>query len=471
MKPLSLILCLASLSPWANAAETDLIRTVFTNQDELSGSLVEIDPTQLVLNSPLLDRPTSFFLDAIREIQLNPEPKSSSATHEATAWLTNGDQIHGNLISISPTLVELETTFSSRLQLNRLMISELKIAENLPFLYCGPSSLKGWTQNLENPPWSYATGQFKSNCPGSIARDFEFPSEGRIAFDISHQGPFAFKIHLFSPDLSSERPTAGYEFIFRQQTVTVRNSKTLKDLGYSRDAGALQEDGVSHLEIRYSQQSGKISLLVNQELVETWTEPEPDRSPLGHGLRLIATQDCTVQLSKLEIAKWDPETEPLPDADQAGANPALLADEDADAPPQTPPPATKSDRIELRNGDSLVGEILNIQDGHITLKTPFRDVTLPIEALRSVVLAPAALERCKREKGDVRISTPDGSSIIFQLASLKNQRLSGHSQNFGQASFDLSAIQRIEFNLYPRNRAELEERGDFSGTRSAAPTR
>ena len=43
-------------------------------------------------------------------------------------------------------------------------------------------------------------------------------------------------------------------------------------------------------------------------------------------------------------------------------------------------------RMELRNGDSISGEVTGIEDGRILVQTPFRDVRLPLESLRSLNL-------------------------------------------------------------------------------------
>ena len=98
---------------------------------------------------------------------------------------------------------------------------------------------------------------------------------------------------------------------------------------------------------------------------------------------------------------------------------------------------------------------MSIIDGVINVKTPFREVKLPIEAVRSVALKPVELERCKRENGDVRAWFPDGSSMVFRLDRLIGNKISGSSQNFGKAEFEISAFNRIEFNIYDQNLQEI----------------
>ena len=129
-----------------------------------------------------------------------------------------------------------------------------------------------------------------------------------------------------------------------------------------------------------------------------------------------------------------------------------MDDEPEPAAPEVKP---NTERMELRNGDTIAGEVISIIDGMITVKTPFREVKLPVETLRSVALKPVDLERCKRENGDVRAWFPDGSSLVFRLEAVTGDSLTGFSQNFGTASFKIAAFNRIEFNIYDPDLEEI----------------
>ena len=111
--------------------------------------------------------------------------------------------------------------------------------------------------------------------------------------------------------------------------------------------------------------------------------------------------------------------------------------------------------MELRNGDSIAGDVVSITDGMITVKTPFREVKLPLEVLRSVALKPVDRDESKRENGDVRGWFPDGSSVVFRLEGVSDETLTGYSQNFGTAPFKIAAFSRIEFNIYDPDLEDL----------------
>jgi hypothetical protein len=166
-----------------------------------------------------------------------------------------------------------------------------------------------------------------------------------------------------------------------------------------------------------------------------------------------------VKISRIEVGSWDGEVDQLPDPQALAGGPPIgipgAQDEDEENSEQLPKETPQTGRMELRNGDSITGEVVSITDGIITVKTPFREVKLPIEVLRSLALKPVALETCKLYNGDVRGWFPDGSSIVFRLDGTGEGTLTGFSQNFGTATFKTAAFSRIEFNLYDQDKQEL----------------
>jgi hypothetical protein len=112
--------------------------------------------------------------------------------------------------------------------------------------------------------------------------------------------------------------------------------------------------------------------------------------------------------------------------------------------------------IQLRNGDRVEGEILGIEGGVVKLKTPFNEFDLPVGRLSGFQLRTAEeaanpelrWEPIRRE-GDVRAWFSDGGRVTFQLVGMKDGKLVGRSQTFGEATFDPAVFTRLEFNIYP----------------------
>lgn len=442
---------LAATLTLASAADEVKSTVRFFNNDRLSGSMESLTTERLVWKSPILENPTPFFLKNILDLTLDAEQPVIEAKHEASVTLTNGDLIRGQLASVGDEIVELDTWFAGRMKFNRLMIADIRISERPDFIYRGPTGLEGWKQSGEKPAWTYQNSGFRSGSAGSIARDVNLPDECSVAFDATWRGAFGLRFVVFSDDLSSDRPTTGYEVLFQPRSVQVRSCKTQRFLGHSPNATSLQENEKARIEIRASLKSGKVCLFVDDELIDVWTDPEVARAEMGKGIHFIAVNASPVQISRIEVGNWDGEVDQVPDARERNGLPpiGMPGGEDSDeeiAP--APPEKLETGRMELRNGDNIAGEVVSIIDGMIRVKTPFREVKLPIETLRSLALKPVDLERCKRENGDVRGWFPDGSSVVFRLEAVNEGELTGTSQNFGTSRFKLAAFNRIEFNIY-----------------------
>lgn len=193
--------------------------------------------------------------------------------------------------------------------------------------------------------------------------------------------------------------------------------------------------------------SGKVCLLVNDRMIESWIDPDVAKGQFGHSLHFVAQNATPLRISRIAVAPWDGVVERMPEP-RVGilrqlANPEL-PEESKPATPATP----QAGRMELANGDSLSGEVLAITGGVMTVKTPLGEIKVPVSRLRSVALQKTALERCKRRNGDIRAWFANGSSIVFQLDGVKDATLLGSSQNFGSATFQLAAFNRIEFNIH-----------------------
>lgn len=421
----------------------------FSNNDRLTGSVVSLTPERLVWNSPILEKPVPFLIKNVLDLTLPAELPETDARHEASISLTNGDLIRGQLVSVSDEIVELDTWFAGRMKFNRLMIADIRIRERPNFLYRGPSGLDGWQQPGDKPAWIYQNSAFRSVGAGSIARNVNLPDECFIAFDASWRGALGFKLVLFSDDPASSQLKTGYEIAFQSRSVNLRGIKPSRRIGYTQNALALQENEKARIEIRASLKSGKICLFVDGEIIEVWTDPDVARNDIGRGIHFIASNvSAPLQISRIEVGTWDGEVDQVPNP---RVPPGMHGGaEFEDEPEAAPAPAEKpgTGRMELRNGDNIAGQVVSIDGGIITVKTPYRDVKLPIETLRSLALKPVDEERCKREKGDVRAWLPDGSSLVFRLEDTDAGNLTGSSQNFGTARFKSAAFSRIEFNIY-----------------------
>ncbi len=433
-------------SPSAPVATASIVR--FANSDRLAGTLDSLTPEWLLWKSPALEKTTPFFLNKVVELTLsNPPIPEIKADHEAIVSLSNGDAIRGQLASVTDEKVSLDTWFAGRMDFNRLMVTGVTVEPMSLLLYRGPVGLDGWVQQEKNPAWSYDRAAFRSKSAGSIGRADVLPEECSISFDAAWRGDsFNFKTVFFAEDPAAAGVDSGYEISFQRGSIYLRNIKTQQFLGSAQGRELLENDRI-HVEIRASMKSGKICLFINERLAEVWVDPDREKGRFGKALQFVATNTLPIRISGIKVAPWDGVVDQSPEPNGnnfnvRGGPPPL---EPAPKPGKEEP---KADRMQLANGDSVAGEAASIRDGVIHLKTSLGEIKLPVSRIRNVALKPVDQEVAIRRNGDVRASFPDGSSIVFRLDQVEGDKITGSSQNFGTAVFQISAFDRIRFNIH-----------------------
>lgn len=428
----------------------------FHNEDELSGKLKSLGDQSLVWESDLLAEPATFDLQHVLNLTLEAQNLSPESSHVAILTLKNGDEIHGQLEDITDEHIGIKTWHAGPMQFRRTMVSSVRIEGGGSLHYRGPTGIDDWMMIPEDC-WEYRRQSFISSKAGSIARDQLLPEECSISFTIERKSDqFDLKLMIFSDDIKSSRPQSGYELSFQRSSIYLRSGKTRNFLGSDHSRELSQNDKV-RIEVRASQKTGKVVLLINGKVTEVWSDPGVGQNVFGDGLHFIAGSNQKIRISQIEIGPWDGSVDHLPQPRGLRGRPGVIR-------PKPEPDEDEQDaqgRMKLANGDSLQGEVSSIEEGLITLDTALGEIKLPVERLRSLNLKGLGTERAKRERGDIRAYFADGSTLVFRLEEVTKERLVGSSQNFGSASFMLSAINRIEFDIYNEKLEALRATRDW----------
>jgi len=434
------------------SAQADVKKSTvrFLNEDQISGKLLSLDTKEIVWDSDILEKPTPFFLDKVMDLTLPGQLAGDSlkATHEATVILMNGDTVTGQLASVTDDLIELDTWFAGRMKFNRMMVRSLDIDQRQEFIFRGPDGMEGWIPASKPASWQYSDSALISESAGSIAREFDLPDEFTLSFDIAWRGGLRLNLTIFSDDATTDSPENGYEIVFQRRSVYLRKAGNHNWLGHTSNAAELQQDEKARIKIQASSKTGNVCFFVNDRIIDVWNDPQIDAKKLGKAIH-FTTQDSTpTRISRIELSEWDGVIEKMPEARFQGniriggfQRAPLVAEQ-----PETDPLA--EGRMLLRNGDHLKGEVLAIKDGQITIKTEFSEIQIPVERLQNITLKPVDLEEPKKYNGDVRTTFADGTSMVFRLEKVDNGIITGFSQNFGTAEFNMDAFTRIEFNIY-----------------------
>jgi hypothetical protein len=460
MKTRSLFLaCLAGLPAVLPAAPPSEVRC--TDGSQFKGTLLDIGTDRASFEADFLSRPVPLKLDHILEISLPPHRGDFTGDHIASAVLSNGDTLRGELTGVTGTEISLRTWYAGEMTLRRSMVDTLEIQNRPDLIYAGPTGLDGWTQSSDDS-WIHEDGMLRPRRQQvMISRELELPPKIHFAFDMAWRTAPRFRFIFCSDDILSSEPDNCYFLTANGHSTELRKRTPRNNavpIGNSIQIPEFRSREKVRIEVLADRKSGLIRLMVNGRIAADWTDPEPQVGAMGGGMHFEAV-DTSLRFSRIEVNSWDGTVEGKAEEQEDGFLDEV--DEDATQPAEPEPDPT---RIRLRNNDQIEGEMLGIEHGKVKLKTRFGDMELPVSRLRSFPLRGkkeredytlGLYEKPKRYNGDVRAWFADGTRVTFRLENAEGGRLKGFSQAFGQVDFDTKAFNRIEFNLYDPELDEL----------------
>lgn len=447
-------------------AEEDRSVVRFANGDQLSGQVKSLSKETLLWESMILKEPAEFDLEHIVDLSMpavSEKRDELEAVHMATLDMTNGDSIQGQLTGLSDDEIRLNTWYAGEMVFRRVNVKSVEISQYSDYFYRGPKSLEEWTSDRLRDDWTFKGGSLYSNSSAGIAREIDFPDECIISFDAAWRGSFRPKIIFYSSDITTSSPDNGYEMVFQGNSVHVKKTGSSNWLGHSTNSGDLRENEKARIEIKFSAVSGKILLYIDGDFIDIWEDEDVNKTKLGKGFHIVSQNSTPMRISNISVIAWDGYTGELPNRQDRFRNRDFRGNfgfnEEGIAPDEE---KENENRMVLRNGDTIDGDVINIANEQITLKTEFSEVTFPIARLKNLVLKSADMETPKREKGDVRATLADGSSLVFRLDEVKEDVLVGFSQNFGTARFARDGFTKIEFNIYNRDFEKQRMQDDWT---------
>ncbi|BCU75530.1 hypothetical protein [Luteolibacter sp. LG18] len=453
-------LLLTAMLP-AGAASNGTI--LLSNHDQLGGGLSSISKERIIWESPLLERPASFMMGKVQELNLPAATPESTANYEAVVALTNGDTLRGQLASVTDKTIELDTWYAGRLTLNRPMVETVHIEDRPKLLFRGPDSIDGWTidensqrQKDKPAPWFFESGALQSRSQGGISRDVKLPDLCRIGFTLEWHSALRLKFVFASDAPGTVNPRHCYELMMQRRYASLRKKSESGSIvlgPQTQNIPEFSENEKARVELCVDRKKGVFNLIVEGRSVVVWNDPDARDVPTGGNIHFVTEDGSSIRISRIEISAWDGVIDQMPETEDLNA-----AEQQENEAKEAKSKEVESGRMMLRNGDSLAGDVLSIKDGLMKVKTRFSEIDLPVSRLKTISLKPVDPESPKIRDGDIRAWFPDGSRVVFRLDSSTADTLTGYSQNFGTATFKTSAFNRIEFNLY--DPAFMELRGE-----------
>ena len=418
-------------------------KLLFPEGETLPGMATGVSPEGFLLwESPLfVGDAIPFHTHNIDSIHLQgPRPTNDGNTVATITFQTRADKIfdvmEAELLGFNDGEVRLKTWYAGELTLKRSMIHGIEVATEASAIINGPGEKEDW-QTIESPDaWSFEGKNLVSSARGSIAREFpELPDKLHLEFDLAFDYSPYLRLHFFSDSGTELIPRTGYSISIQRGSMQFLKRVDNRSIPLQMDLFGrrhdFQEEGICHVELFVDRKTGKFTLFLDGEQVSSASDPEPLMGDNWWHLSTLHGREQTV--SNFAIRPWDgtlPERKDYLDFRQ--------------------PLPVEGEQIELHNGDTIVGKATSIDEsGKLRIETEYVPVAIPIARLRSFqITSREDREEPRLYSEDVRAHFHHGGHVTLRLTAMTPTTITGYSQVFGEATFDLRAFTHIDFNPY-----------------------
>ncbi|MBN1670700.1 MAG: hypothetical protein JXR37_06690 [Kiritimatiellae bacterium] len=417
----------------------------FLNGDVMHGRLISAEAGKL-LNwmNPHAAAPIAFDLRNVAEIVLGGEGDNGAAAATLSrVRLSNGDQLVGEIVEMTAKELVLDTGYAGRITIRRpVMAAIYPNISKTTHVYEGPARAEDW---VVKAPGQSAQVDFKKKAfyvtghGATIGRNLDLPDVALIEWELGWRVQPQLYIYLYTDNIRGYNCNAyalrmeSQRFYLYHQT---RQTGT-HHLGNAEVEGLIAK-GKARIAVMVDRPKKQISLKVDGVLVKQWTDTQ-DFAGLGRGLMFHARSAGEMRISDIRVSKWD---------GSLGASP-VMEDE------------AEQDRIRFVNEDRVSGEMKGIRRGKITFETDYAPLTVPLDRVVVVLLKSDGRELARRNAGDIRAHFRHGGRVTLDMRGLENGVLSGESENFGKADFQLGAFRRLSVNVYREGGEESALGGDW----------
>jgi hypothetical protein len=328
-------------APAGFAADAFPHALLFQNGDAMPGRVESLIPgKELRWIHPDSEEPILFKTDNLAQIanRQTRQPRPAGK-HPCVVQFTNADQMTGDLTQLNATNLILETWHAGTVTVPRNRVRLIRmIPTHFKTLFSGPSGLAGWTMGdvsiKDAGVWTFGGDAFYATKAASIARDIQLPDQSTLEFDIAWQETFNFAIALYTDYLHpiSLRnkelgpPFGGfYSLQISARTVNLLHVTKHKPLRYLGPLAIRSFDGKStaHITIKCDKPRRSVSLFIDGEPVKQWID-DTGFGGEGTGIRLVHQGAGSMRLSNLRATEWDGRFDAPPSLPPNGGQDAAL---------------------------------------------------------------------------------------------------------------------------------------------------
>jgi hypothetical protein len=144
---------------------------------------------------------------------------------------------------------------------------------------------------------------------------------------------------------------------------------------------------------------------------------------MGKGIRLVHQGQGALRVSNIKIREWDGRFE---------------------APPANRPQATQ-DLLTLRNGDKLVGNLVEASVDSLQFKMGETITAIGLEEVEKIEIGGIQDTVRPVRKGEVNATLVGGGNLQFLLKGIGGDLIHGSSDIYGPIDMKLSAFEKLDF--------------------------
>jgi hypothetical protein len=451
-------------------------RLKLLNGDSFTGKFQGINDGHVLWLHPSFAEPARVIARDVSSVRLEQREASTEKTENCSVSLVSGGKLNGVLLGLDEDGLTLDTWYGGKLKITREFVRSIEPGikpERL--VYQGPEDgPDGWMTGNRNTgqalkqmlrknakaevgavaadkqralaiirrakvpgkvvvgaagqqgAWRYVNNGFVCASSGPILgrKDLELPGQCSLTFDLQWTGYFNLGVNIFADQINNEYSGNSYSLRVDQNNIylyRIQNGST-SNLGNVRSQ--LTGRKRCQLSLLIDKESKTLSVLIDGQLIRKWEDTRPFAGK-GKGLLFTSRNNSTMRLSRIRITEWNGSL-PESDASKSGNG--------------------KEDFVVFSNKDSISGKAKRIEGDKLIFTTNFGDVPLPVSNMSSLTFS-NPVKRLTPKERDVKMLMQKNGIVNVELLSWSEGKTRVRSPYFGEAVFDSSVFEKLDFNL------------------------
>ncbi len=425
-------------APNAVSLKPDADILTFENKDKLHGNLISIEKGVLNWRYPKVTAPMLFSLPLIANLSLGSR-SLKPARIDTRLILTNDDMLPGKLVSIDNNSVKIATSYAGTLTIPRPMVQQIFLESADSSVYIGPNSNTEWSDAQNKSKFNVQSGVLSLAPSGLVWQKLNLPDIAKISFKILSKSPrLAFS--FYANDKFPRRPNAYRITLYSSSVDLYRytnnsGSDEIKEFNFRDRTIPMKVD------IFVSKPKKQFTILINGHVFGPYSDDYDNFAGSGSNIAFENNANSTLKIRDIAVCRWD-----------GSSIPAKIS-----APSNT---KSSNDTIFFANSDRASGILISATPKEIVFKTDFAELKAPPSRVSMIILAQDKRQLPRKRADDVIATLNCGGHVILALQSIKNGVLSGVSENFGEAKFNLAEFNSIQFNIYEHLLQDADNQDD-----------